>query len=70
MTVETTTFLTTGKMVNGHEKSAKFLKSHKNLIIFLLAFVLLLFCISASVLQVHSEIKKNEKINKKVSGSH
>lgn len=52
MTVEATSFLSNTKISNGHEKSAKFLKNHKNLIIFLLAFVLLLFCILASILQI------------------
>lgn len=52
MTVEATSFLSNTKISNGHEKSAKFLKNHKNLIIFLLAFVLLLFCILASILQL------------------
>jgi hypothetical protein len=53
MTVETTSFLSGAKIAtNGSEKSAKFLKNHKNLIIFLFAAILVLFCVSASVLQV------------------
>jgi hypothetical protein len=57
MTVETTSFLSGAKITaNGSEKSAKFLKNHKNLIIFLFAVILLLFCVSASVLQVRSTI--------------
>lgn len=53
MTVETTSFLSSAKITsNGSEKSAKFLKNHKNLIIFLFAIILLLFCVSASILQV------------------
>lgn len=55
MTVETTSFLSSAKITsNGSEKSAKFLKGHKNLIIFLLAVILVLFCVSASILQVPS----------------
>lgn len=54
MTVETTSFLSSAKITsNGSEKSAKFLKNHKNLIICLLAVILLMFCVSASILQVH-----------------
>lgn len=57
MTVETTSFLSGAKITtNGSEKSAKFLKNHKNLIIFLFAIILLLFCVSASVLQVSRPI--------------
>lgn len=53
MTVETTSFLSSAKITsNGSEKSAQFLKNHKNVIIFMLAIILLLFCVSASVLQV------------------
>lgn len=53
MTVETTSFLSGAKITsNGSEKSAKFIKNHKNLIILLLAIILLLFCVSASILQV------------------
>lgn len=56
MTVETTSFLSGAKITsNGSEKSAKFLKNHKNLIIFLLAIILLLFCVSASALQVPTD---------------
>jgi hypothetical protein len=56
MTVETTSFLSGAKITsNGSEKSAKFLKNHKNLIIFLLAIILLLFCVAASVLQVPAD---------------
>lgn len=53
MTVETTSFLSGTKITsNGSEKSAKFIKNHKNLIICLLALILVLFCVSASILQV------------------
>lgn len=61
MTVETTSFLSGTKITsNGGEKSAKFLKNHKNLIIFLMAVILLLFCVSASILQVSSLRKLTE----------
>ncbi|CRL03371.1 CLUMA_CG016265, isoform B [Clunio marinus] len=53
MTVETTSFLSGTKITNnGSEKSAKLLKNNKNLIIILLAVILVLFCIGASVLQI------------------
>lgn len=69
MTVETTSFLSGAKITStGSEKSAKFLKNHKNLIIFLLAVILLLFCVSASVLQVStscaSTLKKRKEEKK------
>lgn len=60
MTVETTSFLSGGKMTsNGSEKSAKILNNHKNLIILLLVTILVLFCVAVSVLQVKKKEKKN-----------
>lgn len=53
MTVETTSFLTSSKIANnGSEKSAKILKSQKNLVIFLLVAIILIFSLLASLLQV------------------
>ncbi|KAG5677443.1 hypothetical protein PVAND_007201 [Polypedilum vanderplanki] len=63
MTVEATSFLSTSKISNSHEKSAKILKNHKNLIIILLAFVLLLFSVLASILQIYiyNELNKSQE---------
>lgn len=65
MTVETTSFLSGGKIAsNGSEKSAKILNNHKNLIILLLVTILVVFCAGVSVLQVWKIEIMNERRKK------
>lgn len=53
MTAETLKpFLSATATTNGYEKSTKFFKNHKNLLIFFITCILLMFCIVVSALQV------------------